>query len=83
LSGQRPDRAERRARRKAALGRKIDTSVPSPCISVCQIDSATDACLGCRRTVDEIRDWIVMTAEEKGAVLARIAQLPAGPSHDP
>jgi uncharacterized protein len=63
------------------LARTIDTSIPSPCISVCQIDSATDACLGCRRTVDEIRDWIIMTAEEKKAVLARIARQPAVSSH--
>jgi predicted Fe-S protein YdhL (DUF1289 family) len=51
------DRARRRAARRAALGRKIDTSVPSPCIAVCQIDDASGQCLGCHRTIDEIRDW--------------------------
>ncbi len=72
-----PDRPARRKRRRATLRREIDTSIPSPCISVCQIDSATDECLGCRRTIDEIRDWIVMTAEEKNAVLTRIGRRPA------
>ena len=67
-------RAGRRARRRAALSRRIDTTIPSPCISVCQIDDASGECLGCRRTIDEIRDWIVMTAEEKTAVLAEIAR---------
>ena len=51
----------------------FDTSVPSPCISVCQMEGATGLCLGCRRTVDEIRDWIILTPDEKRAVLARIA----------
>ncbi len=83
MNARNPDRAARRARRKAALGRTIDTSVPSPCISVCQIDSAIDECIGCRRTIDEIRDWIIMTAEEKKAVLARIARLSGGTSHEP
>lgn len=77
-----PDRSERRARRRAALGRKIDTSVPSPCISVCQIDNATGECLGCRRTIDEIRDWLIMTAEEKNAVLARLARRQTATSDD-
>lgn len=67
------DRARRRAARRAALGRKIDTSVPSPCIAVCQIDDVTGQCLGCHRTIDEIRDWIIMTAEEKRALLDTLA----------
>lgn len=67
------ERAARRARRRAALGRTIDTSIPSPCISVCQIDDTSGECIGCRRTIDEIRDWIVMNADEKTAVLERIA----------
>ncbi|HXV24124.1 MAG TPA: DUF1289 domain-containing protein [Alphaproteobacteria bacterium] len=50
----------------------FDTSVPSPCVSVCQIEESTGYCIGCRRTIDEIRDWIVMTPEEKRAVLARV-----------
>ena len=52
----------------------FDSSVPSPCISVCQMEEATGLCLGCRRTIDEIRDWIILTPVEKRAVLARIAE---------
>lgn len=64
----REQRRERRRRRRAA--RVFDTSVPSPCVSICQIDSANDQCIGCQRTLDEIRDWPILTAEEKRAVLA-------------
>ena len=64
------DRAARRERRRRARQRGFDNSVPSPCISVCQIDDATGLCIGCRRNLDEIRDWPIFTAEEKRAVLA-------------
>jgi predicted Fe-S protein YdhL (DUF1289 family) len=62
-------RAERRARLRAQV---FDSSVPSPCVAICQMDEASRFCIGCGRTLDELRDWIVMTAEEKRAVLARI-----------
>ena len=76
------DRARRRARRRATLGTQIDTTIPSPCISVCQIDNATGECLGCRRTIEEIRDWIIMTAAEKTAVLDKIANQRTKPGHE-
>jgi predicted Fe-S protein YdhL (DUF1289 family) len=53
--------------------RLFDDSVPSPCIQVCQVDE-TDHCIGCLRSVDEIRDWPIMTAEEKRETLARIEE---------
>ncbi|TQV73382.1 DUF1289 domain-containing protein [Denitrobaculum tricleocarpae] len=62
----------RRERRKQARLRGIDRSIPSPCISVCQLDDGSGLCIGCLRNVDEIRDWPVMTAEEKKSVLAMI-----------
>lgn len=70
---EREPRRGRGARRRGRVRAVFDTSVPSPCISVCQIDEATGLCLGCRRTIDEIRDWMIMSAAEKTDVLARIA----------
>jgi predicted Fe-S protein YdhL (DUF1289 family) len=32
-------------------------TVPSPCLSVCQMDAATGLCQGCLRTLDEIGQW--------------------------
>ncbi len=66
------DRAERRRRRREALGRKIDTTIPSPCISVCTLDPVTNWCMGCHRTIDEIRNWPILSAEEKQSILAAI-----------
>ena len=44
--------------------------VPSPCVSICQMDQATGLCAGCLRTLDEIASWSVMTDTQKRAVLA-------------
>ena len=75
MSDERDDAPEaRRARRRARPARVFDTSVPSPCIAVCQVDPKTDLCLGCRRHIDEIRDWPIMTAEQKRAVLAALPE---------
>jgi len=67
-------RAEVRARRRAERQRLLAAGPPSPCISVCQIDDRTGFCIGCFRTIDEIRDWIIMPPEERHQVLARLAE---------
>lgn len=33
------------------------SNLPSPCISVCQMDPADGVCLGCHRTRAEIAAW--------------------------
>ncbi|WP_081649752.1 DUF1289 domain-containing protein [Fodinicurvata sediminis] len=72
LSGE--SRAQRRQRREERRGGVLDTSVPSPCIAICQMDSSNRQCIGCHRTIDEIRDWPILTADEKRAVLAAIEE---------
>ncbi len=37
--------------------RAIAHNVPSPCVSVCRMDTGSGLCEGCFRTIDEIRDW--------------------------
>lgn len=62
-------RTRRRRRREAFVP---DTTVPSPCRQLCMIDKKTTLCTGCKRSVDEIRDWILLSAEEKRAVWAAL-----------
>jgi predicted Fe-S protein YdhL (DUF1289 family) len=64
----------RREERRTLRLRALAEGPPSPCISVCQIDDATGLCLGCRRTIDEIRDWIIMPREEREKLLEALAQ---------
>ncbi len=47
--------------------------MPSPCISVCQVDNAKGWCIGCYRSIDEIRDWPILSANQKREVLGRLA----------
>jgi predicted Fe-S protein YdhL (DUF1289 family) len=70
-----PTRERRRKGRRRPRGAPaFDTTIASPCISVCQIDDATGCCIGCHRNIEEIRDWPIMSAAEKTTVLARIAK---------
>jgi len=48
--------------------------VASPCIKVCEIDAATGCCRGCLRTLDEIAGWLQYSAQQKRAVLERVAE---------
>lgn len=49
------------------------TTIESPCILVCTIDTETGFCLGCARTLDEIARWSSMSAEERTTVLSLLA----------
>ena len=42
---------------KPPPAQKAAAKLPSPCISVCQMDSSDGVCLGCYRTRAEIASW--------------------------
>jgi len=67
-----------RERRRAERRRLLASGPPSPCIAVCRLDAATGYCEGCYRTIDEIRDWIIMLPDERQAVLERLAERRGG-----
>lgn len=70
LAADRMAREKRRDERRRLLA----SGPPSPCISVCQMDNQTGYCVGCFRTIDEIRDWIISTPDQRNAILAGIAE---------
>ncbi|MGN6357031.1 MAG: DUF1289 domain-containing protein [Novosphingobium sp.] len=49
-------------------------SVESPCTGVCRLDSTGAFCLGCKRTLDEIADWPMLTDAGKRTVLEAVKQ---------
>ncbi|QKJ66319.1 DUF1289 domain-containing protein [Deefgea piscis] len=51
-------------------------TVASPCIQQCKLDSAGQYCLGCRRSLDEIKAWSSSSDAAKHAVWQRLARLP-------
>lgn len=43
--------------------------IESPCVKICIVDPATRLCMGCYRSMDEIRDWSHMTPQSRRAVM--------------
>jgi len=60
-------------RRRPRQSRNIDHSIASPCIKVCQFKSDELVCKGCYRSQDEVRNWMIMSKEDKLASLAQAA----------
>ena len=46
--------------------------VSSPCVGICQLDTASKICLGCGRTLEEIANWQLMDAMQKHQVMKRL-----------
>jgi len=63
------ERTAERERRRMERRRLLASGPPSPCVSVCQMDPMTGYCVGCLRTIDEIRDWIISTPDERQKIL--------------
>jgi len=47
-----------------------ENSIKSPCIRNCCLDK-NDICLGCGRTLDEVKNWQAATNDEKLDILHR------------
>ena len=65
------ERIAERARQVRAM-QDGTAMLPSPCISVCRLDSASGYCEGCLRTLDEIAAWGTLDDGAKRAVWALI-----------
>lgn len=54
--------------------KKLDASstLPSPCVSVCQMDEAREYCIGCLRTLEELRAWGNADAATKCEIWQRV-----------
>ncbi|MFZ1568200.1 MAG: DUF1289 domain-containing protein [Thiolinea sp.] len=64
----------KRNRRRNTSRVLVDNTVPSPCIGVCWLNDQSGLCEGCLRTGDEIRDWMIMTGEQKLQLLQVLEQ---------
>lgn len=54
--------------------------VESPCVKICIIHPETRLCLGCRRSIDEIGSWSVMTPDQRRAIMAALPGRNPGPT---
>jgi predicted Fe-S protein YdhL (DUF1289 family) len=55
-----------------ARAQRPGPGVPSPCVSVCQMDPASGLCRGCWRTLDEIAGWGSLADADKLQIWGRI-----------
>ena len=46
----------------------------SPCNRICTLDLATNVCMGCFRTLDEISHWTRFTNAERDAIRAALPE---------
>ena len=56
----------RRGRRKKIRWEDIE----SPCVKICKL--VERVCVGCGRSQDEIRHWVIMTDEERQTIMTRL-----------
>lgn len=69
------------SQKRAAAGEPLqpaEKSVPSPCINVCRLTDDRRYCLGCLRSLDEIRAWKGLDDHGKKAVWQNIAERSGG-----
>jgi uncharacterized protein len=51
----------------------IDDPIPSPCVRNCCLDDE-EICLGCHRSLDEIKEWGIADQARRRAILQDAAQ---------
>ena len=44
--------------------------IKSPCVKICNLESGI--CIGCGRTQDEIREWVLMTDIQREEIMERL-----------
>jgi predicted Fe-S protein YdhL (DUF1289 family) len=47
-------------------------SPDSPCNKVCTLDAATQTCIGCGRTLEEIERWIELTPAQRAGITSEL-----------
>ena len=45
----------------------------SPCLSICTLDE-DNVCMGCLRTLEEIRDWALFSPEQQRQLVEELKQ---------
>ena len=48
------------------------STLPSPCVNICRLDASGQWCLGCLRTLEELRQWGSADAATQRRIWQRI-----------
>jgi predicted Fe-S protein YdhL (DUF1289 family) len=41
----------------------------TPCVNICKIDPHTEMCIGCKRYVEEIEVWSILTDDKRSSIM--------------
>jgi hypothetical protein len=64
-----PPETNRVTTNMASSDKPVVTKLPSPCVSICQMDPQDGVCLGCYRTRAEIAAWRSMVQDDQLVLL--------------
>jgi uncharacterized protein len=67
-------RAHRRRRCLAARIEDRPILIETPCIKICVIDGASQLCIGCGRSLDEIAQWATLNPQQRARVMMDLAK---------
>ncbi|MCX7188767.1 MAG: hypothetical protein RLZZ541_1220 [Pseudomonadota bacterium] len=56
------------------MSENTQNEIQSPCIGVCTVDDSTGMCLGCYRTIDEIKGWWDMNPKDQKNLLIALEE---------
>ena len=45
-------------------------AIKRPCVKICTLEDGV--CIGCGRTQDEIREWVIMTENQREKIMERL-----------
>ena len=57
-------------KRRGQRNRTRWEDIKSPCVNICTLEDGV--CIGCGRTQDEIREWVIMTDNQREEIMERL-----------
>lgn len=51
---------------------RIKPEISTPCINICRMDEDNRYCIGCFRTLEEIKQWATLSETERQTIMAQL-----------
>ena len=51
---------------------RIKPEIASPCVNICRMDDNNRYCIGCWRTLDEIKQWSMLSDEQRATIMGQL-----------
>jgi len=51
---------------------RIKPEISTPCINICRMDESNRYCIGCFRSLQEIKQWATLSETERLAIMAQL-----------